>query len=614
MANVSSAIGGALDAAGAVFVNGERRAVVRTPTLHWNASLGPRHSPENVLGFVYSDGDIDPRWSLAPENVARWRVAAFHSWNKAYHRVRSITPSNRTIKFVGPAQFGYGDYTYCSLYRWYVENVPEMLLHPGSGTWRSSATSLYYAPTADEDPSTMVVTVPVVERVLSVEGAHNVSISNLVVTETSGVPDCGVSSKPRGACDADLAGMAEGAVGIERGATGVTLHNFSATRVGGYGIKAKNAPALEVQRSSFRSCGAGGLFVASSPFSVINNSFVAGYGERYPAGVGVAMSNGQHATVSHCDVSGGLYNGLVYGGDEDAGAFTVFEMNHVHGNGRETDDGICDFGAIHGSNPGSREPIFIRSNVFHNITAFQNGGAGIYMDAGSVGLDVSRNLVYGVTATPLLWNGGPMPGKPVPSPNSSGVTRVHNNVFVADRDSAYYRRRAGLSAEANPLVRWNGVSTGRMELNVFIANTTAAPSRQAWYNGQPCAQDFAPPLPADCTWDLADNFVRSGSVVNRNVYFNTTGPGGATGRTFPGGCSHTAQGPCGGPGGRSAFNNGCACASLAQWSEAGFDRESLAVDPQLRGALRLVTAPSAIAMGIEPLSELARVGPDWRLD
>ena len=33
----------------------------------------------------------------------------------------------------------------------------------------------------------------------------------------------------------------------------------------------------------------------------------------------------------------------------------------------ELDDGICDFGAIHGSNAGSLLPIFITSNVFHDI-------------------------------------------------------------------------------------------------------------------------------------------------------------------------------------------------------------------------------------------------------
>ena len=48
----------------------------------------------------------------------------------------------------------------------------------------------------------------------------------------------------------------------------------------------------------------------------------------------------------------------------------------MHGLGRESDDGICDFGGIHVSNSGSTTPLFVTDNIFHNITAFQNGGSG----------------------------------------------------------------------------------------------------------------------------------------------------------------------------------------------------------------------------------------------
>ena len=107
-AALSPALSAALDFGAAIYVGGAARAVVRSPTRHWNASLGPRGSAANLHGFVYSAGDVPAAWSLAPASVARWRVAAFHSWNKAYHRVRAVTPANRTLSFTGPAQFGYG--------------------------------------------------------------------------------------------------------------------------------------------------------------------------------------------------------------------------------------------------------------------------------------------------------------------------------------------------------------------------------------------------------------------------------------------------------------------------------------------------------------------------
>ena len=95
----------ALDGAGAVIVGGKKFSPLRTPTQHWNTSLGgTRNAPENVLGFVYGEGTIDPNWSLAPESLARWTVAAFHSWNKAYHKVKAVFPHNRTILFETPAE------------------------------------------------------------------------------------------------------------------------------------------------------------------------------------------------------------------------------------------------------------------------------------------------------------------------------------------------------------------------------------------------------------------------------------------------------------------------------------------------------------------------------
>jgi hypothetical protein len=56
------------------------------------------------------------------------------------------------------------------------------------------------------------------------------------------------------------------------------------------------------------------------------------------------MTSSRNGTVTHNDVSGGLFSGLAGGGTDDSGAFTVYALNHVHGIGRETDDGLCDFG------------------------------------------------------------------------------------------------------------------------------------------------------------------------------------------------------------------------------------------------------------------------------
>eukprot|EP01051_Picozoa_sp_SAG22_P016787 SAG22_NODE_2448_length_2557_cov_7.838893_1_plen_700_part_00 len=415
--SLSVAQSSALDGAGVIFVGGQRRAVVRTPTLHWNASLDPlpadKGSDVNTLGFVYSAGDIDPAWSLDKASVARWTVAAFHSWTKAYHRVKHVFPHNRTILFATPARFPYGMYEYCSKERWYIEGVPELRLQPGSGRWKATATTLFYAPVAGEPfPSLRTpVVVPTLGTLLEIYAA-NVSISNLQIEHTAGVLGCGAppaapgGSRSPGACDADLAGMAPAAVSVGS-APGVAITNYTARDVGGYGIQAAHAAGIQIERSGFFGCGAGGVHIEFSPGARVANSFVVGFGQRYPAGVGVAVVNSPNGTVSHCDISGGLYNGLIFGSVKDSGAYSKYEFNIVHGNGHETDDGICDFGGIHGSAAGALLPVYITSNIFHNITAFQNGGSGVYLDVSTTGVQVERNLVFDVAEEAINWNVNP---------------------------------------------------------------------------------------------------------------------------------------------------------------------------------------------------------------
>ena len=611
----------ALDGAGAVIVGGKKFSPLRTPTQHWNTSLGgTRNAPENVLGFVYGEGTIDPSWSLAPESLARWTVAAFHSWNKAYHKVKAVFPHNRTILFETPAKFGYGDYEYCSEGRFYVEGVPEMKL-VDKGSWRSTATELYFAPEDAGKP--IEAEVPVAETLVQIY-ASDVELSNLVIENTAGVLGCGAASTQRngpGACDADLAEMAAGAIAIGGQSSRVKITNLTMQRVGGYAIRAAHAPHLQIERSAFIDSGAGAVLITSADFAFVSNCWVRGFGQRYPAGVGIAVTSSRNGTVSHCDVSEGLYNGLIFGGTHDAGAYSRYEFNHVHDNGHESDDGICDFGAIHGSNAGSLLPIWITSNIFHGITAFQNGGSGVYMDVSSTGVQVERNLVYDVSAETVNWNVNPgVPALPYPWPEGAAPTRLVNNVLIAERDNEYGKTKAAHGrGNTNAAIDWTGYTPAQFERNVVVVDSSSAPSRDGWFGGRPCAMDKLPPGKASphCTWDLSDNMF--GDTIARNVYFNRTTaangrPIGQMTATFPGGCAATARGECGvQPGAnRTAFNGGCSCRSFEAWQGSGKDGSSLVLDPKLDDSpLKLVTASEALALGIEPLRELATVGPDW---
>ena len=244
----------------------------------------------------------------------------------------------------------------------------------------------------------------------------------------------------------------------------------------------------------------------------------------------------------------------------------------------------------------------------------------------------AAGAIYDVTNAALKWNVNPgVPQAWVPG-GAAAPMRFTNNVLVAERDNAYYRaganhsRGGGGASKAgepfglgNPAITWNGYTPAVFERNVVVVDAAAAPSRGAWFEGRPCAGDHLqqqpPPGTARCSWDLGDNF--GNASLDRNVWFNRTATTTTTVTaaaaaaasintpTFPGGCDITAS-SCGAV-------KGCACRTWAQWQqEAGEDAKSLwQVDPQLQGPLKLVSSPAALALGIQPLTQLDRAGADW---
>ena len=120
------------------------------------------------------------------------------------------------------------------------------------------------APKEGEELTRTTVVVPLVSQLLTVY-ASNVNLSNLIIEHSAGVPDCGQGSAPRGACDADLAEMATGAVFFGGGATNCSVNRVTVRDAGGYAIKANNAPGLAVNRCLLRGCGAGGTLINDSP-------------------------------------------------------------------------------------------------------------------------------------------------------------------------------------------------------------------------------------------------------------------------------------------------------------------------------------------------------------
>jgi len=562
------AVVAAVKASGSLFVNGERRGLVRTKTLRWEAPLVEgKNMEENKYGFVYSEGDIPSGWNLTDAAVSRWTVGAFHSWTKAYHKVRKVFPANRTILFHSKAVFSYGDFLYCSEKRYYIEGASDLSHSPGDWSWVESGdgVEITYSPLSGESVGSVVV--PVASSTIMVTGTKGIAFRNLHFGFTAA--DCG-----EGSCDQDQASFAPGCLSIVR-ADNALVSNCTFTAVEGFGIKISGGAMVE--RVLVKGAGAGGVLVhGMRKTATVTNSRVEGFGLRYPAGAGVTMADAPNGTVSHCEISGGLSNGLQGGFSDDQSQGLRYEYNIIRDNGRSDDSGVCDFGGIHvGNSKSKHSTAYIRYNVFQNITAYANGGCGIYLDVSSSGWRVEGNLVHSTVTDSLYWHMNPG----IPVMNTVPTTFV-NNVFIYNGTQNHFYAK-----KTNKILDWTGYTRATFERNVVVADTGTYAYQPVLFGGLPCAREETPS--DNCTLNYIDNF--RPATLGQNVYFNTSG---AVGSTFPSQTGSTG--------------------SWAEWQRAGFDGTSMVnVDPEIDGH-GSVTSSKVLAMGILPLGpELAKAGPDW---
>lgn len=268
--------------------------------------------------------------------------------------------------------------------------------------------------------------------------------------------------------------------------------------------------------------------------------------------------------------------------------------NHIHNCGHADEMGVCDFAGIHVDTAGMTLPTAqIEANVFRDITAFANGGEGIYLDVSATGNSVSKNLVFDVISSPLFWHVNPG----VLMAKDAVGTNISNNVFVQNRGSPFY---TGERHHGGVVLEWWGYTKASFNHNVVaVLDRAAKPICPVWWSGAPCAKsEDASKVGPDCKAALLDNFKHV--FLGSNVYFNGTGAASAT---FPGPTAAkdmTVEGDV----------------SFQEWTAPGRDENSLIdVDPGFAdpdASDFAVTGAKTLALGIEPLTNwLEQAGATW---
>jgi len=243
-----------------------------------------------------------------------------------------------------------------------------------------------------------------------------------------------------------------------------------------------------IQNSAFYDVGSSGVRIGHRPSGMdrpefvvqnvmVRNNIIQGYSRVFADGEGIAQANGHDITYSHNDIDDGYHAGISVCLVSCAsfnytanGINIISEYNHLWNimQGITSDGGTLYYhvGGKTGSGLGNK----IYNNLVHDTTdtaiidegvkGSAYGGAGIYLDGGSAGVDVQNNVVFRVAGdvvyVPEGMKGGLPPhifnnnilaygrlsifkeGRPwwTECEGASLRAKITHNIFYFDRDSS----------------------------------------------------------------------------------------------------------------------------------------------------------------------------------
>jgi Right handed beta helix region len=531
-----------------LYYNGERRYRPTTTAssgkyLYLNPVVVP--SSQTNCTTAYSGGfRCTDRFSFTPGDLASTyhqitdvEIVSFELWTVSRMRLSSVDTVNNIAYLTGPA-LGGTNFGFFAGHRYLVDNVKESLSLPGQWYVDRGTTpwTLTYLANTGENPNQDTVIVPQQPQILAATSLQYITFKNLQFSHDNYTIAAAGHKGNSGETQTPAAISLNSSSNVTF--SGVTIAHtlqfgieFIGTAVAGQGNT--------LTASLLYDLGAGGVRLGQvaakadtdatvAQYNTVSDNMIFGGGRFLPGGVNPAIWAGSshHNTISHNDIhdfySGAINLGLAPNGSLTYTHDNLVEYNLLYDLGQGVTD---DMGCVHlasSNNTGNQVLNNICHDVTHDPGSAGYGGNGIYVDQNSQNVTVKNNLVYRVSDTALVFNGGAV------------NTTVSNNIFAYAAKALLHRGQNSVANSFNASHNIFYFDRGTIENNFGD-----------WFCSPSCTSQF---------------------VLGSNVYWITTGAApqfittDSSGRTL------------------NKYN-------LSQWqSTAGEDKQSLNSNPAFTNA------------------------------
>lgn len=379
----------------------------------------PNHPLDNygsaaVLAFEAGDGAFD---NIAhPEETT---IEILHFWLSERMSVTAYDKENKIVHFDRLPRQKLIDSHDSAYAKYRIINVREAFCEPGEWYLDKREGKLYYIPLPGETADNILVEAPVLRNLVWISGKEGNPVTDVsfrgITFECTRSDTCDANEKVKYATHGQAAANRDGAVRAVY-AKNIFFENDTFRNIGNYAAEGgKGCHNFAFDDCRFYQLGAGAVKFggasaweketdASGGLRVENCEIYDSAKIDYGA-VGIYVAHGEGTRIAHNHIHHLKYSGIsvgwVWGMLPSRTSNAIIEYNHIHHIG---DGDMSDMGGIYllGPHCGSE----IRGNYVHDVHSAVYGGNGIYLDEGSTGIVVEKNIVYDCDSSCMMIHYG----------------------------------------------------------------------------------------------------------------------------------------------------------------------------------------------------------------